>query len=60
MDVYGNWGNKAEIGDRELRHLFLAFGSGYLGREKPPLGRETPQKPGDIPDTPHGLSQKFV
>ena len=26
------WVTKAEIGDRELRDIFLAFGSGYLGR----------------------------
>ena len=60
MDVYGIWGTKTEIGDRELWHLFLAFGSGYLCRGNPPLGREGPQNPGEIPDTPHGLSQKFV
>ena len=43
IDFYGIWATKAEIGDREQREIFLAFGSSYLGREKPLLCRERPK-----------------
>ena len=34
------WVTKAEIGDRELREIFLDFGRVYLGRGKPQGRRE--------------------
>ena len=53
METYGIWGTNSLNGDREPSELFLDFGSTFLGREKPPLGRERPQNPGEISDTPH-------
>ena len=53
MESHGIWVTKALNGDREL---FLAFGSAFLGREKPLLGQETPRNLREIPPTQSGYT----